>query len=328
MARTTERPRRASDPSSASALHERFTAALASLVEPLQADRGVVGAILCGSLAHDTVWDKSDIDLVIVTTDEDRPTRTSLTLDADGIHVHALVMRRAEFRKSLEGAEHQSFDHSFMAKGRVLFTHDPALTELHARLQEPGARDTRLQKLRAAVSAVCCLDKARKWLVTRHDLEYASLWLLYAATPIARLEVIERGLIADREVIPQASALDPPLFRTIYSDLLNTKKTDVAVRRALETADRYIRERASILFAPILDYLDDVGEARGCSELESHFSRSCDINEVTPACEYLAHEGLIGKASLPARLTKRSNASVSELAFFAIDRAPDGAGRR
>ena len=58
MARTTERPRRASDPNSASALHERFTAALASLVEQLQADRGVVGAILCGSLAHDTVWDK------------------------------------------------------------------------------------------------------------------------------------------------------------------------------------------------------------------------------------------------------------------------------
>jgi hypothetical protein len=215
-----------------------------------------------------------------------------------------------------------------MAKGRVLFTHDPALIDLHARLQEPGARDTRLQKLRAAVSAVCCLDKARKWLVTRRDLEYASLWLLYAATPIARLEVIERSLIADREVVPQASALNPALFRAVYSDLLNTKKTEAAVRRALETADRYVRERASILFAPILDYLDEVGEARGCSELESHFSRSCDIHEVTPACEYLAHEGLIGKASVPARLTKRSNLSVPELAFFAIDRATGGAGRR
>jgi hypothetical protein len=310
------------------ALHERFTSALASLVDQLQADRAVIGAILCGSLAHDTVWDKSDIDLVIVTTDEDRPTRTSITLDANGIHVHALVMRRAEFRQSLEGAEHQSFDHSFIAKGRVLFTHDPALTELHARLQEPGARDTRLQVLRAAVSAVCSLDKARKWLVTRRDLEYASLWLLYAATPIARIEVIDRSLIADREVVPQAAALNPALFRTIYSDLLNNKKTEAAVRRALETADGCIRERASVLFAPILDYLEEVGEARGCSELENHFARSCDVNEVTPACEYLAREGLIGQASLPARLTRRSSTSLPELAFFSVGVVSHGAGAR
>ena len=33
------------------------------------------------------------------------------------------------------------------------------------------------------------------------------------------------------------------------------------------------------------------------------------------ACEYLADHGLIGKVSLPVRLTKRSNVDVQELAF-------------
>jgi len=41
------------------------------------------------------------------------------------------------------------------------------------------------------------------------------------------------------------------------------------------------------------------------------------------ACEYLADQGLIGKASISVRLTKRSNVDVEELAFFAITPPPD-----
>ena len=33
-------------------------------------------------------------------------------------------------------------------------------------------------------------------------------------------------------------------------------------------------------------------------------------------CEYLADRGLIGKASTPAHLTRKSNIEVQELAFF------------
>jgi len=39
---------------------------------------------------------------------------------------------------------------------------------------------------------------------------------------------------------------------------------------------------------------------------------------VTTACEYLADQGLIGTASTPTRLTKKSNVEVQELAFFYI----------
>ena len=40
---------------------------------------------------------------------------------------------------------------------------------------------------------------------------------------------------------------------------------------------------------------------------------------MTTACEYLADQGLIGKASAPVRLTKRSNVDVQELAFFYVE---------
>jgi len=300
-------------------IQQRFTDALAALVEQVKEDRSILAAILCGSLSHDTVWAKSDIDLVLVTIDDKKALRSDLSLYADGVNVHAFLMPRAEFRKTVEGSIHNSFMHSFLAKGNLLYTHDQTIADLCARLGEIGDRDTEIQLLRAATGALPPIYKAHKFFVTRGDLDYTALWILYAATPLARIEVIGARLLADREVIPQAMNLNPALFKTIYADLLNAKKTRKSVETALDVIDRYMAERAATLFAPVIAHLREVGEARSCSEIEDYFKRNFDIEGVTTACEYLADQGLIGKASTPVRLTKKSDIETQELAFFYLE---------
>ena len=159
------------------------------------------------------------------------------------------------------------------------------------------------------------MDKARKWFVTRGDLDYTALWILYAATPLAKIEVLGAGLLVDREVLPQALKLNPAFFGTIYTNLLNTKKTRKHVEAALETAETFMARRAPEVFALVIDHLREVGEARSSTEIEAHFKRNFNIEGLTSACEYLSDLGLISKASIPVQLTKRSNISMEELAF-------------
>jgi Polymerase beta, Nucleotidyltransferase len=296
-------------------VQQKFTAALDALVEQVKQDRSILAAILCGSLSHDTVWAQSDIDLALVTIDDRKVETGAVSLNADGVNVHAFLMPRAQFRATVEGSLHNSFMHSLLAKGRLIYTHDDTIADLCARLVELGDRDRRIQLLRAATHALPAIAKAHKWLVTRGDLDYTTLWILYAATPLALVEVIGAGLLADREVIPQALKLNPAFFSTVYVQLLNAKKTRPAVQAALDAVDAYVAERAPTLFAPVIDYLRDAGEARSCTEIEDHFKRQFDVGGVTTACEYLADQGIIGKASTTARLTKRSNVDVQELAF-------------
>jgi hypothetical protein len=295
---------------------DQFAAALDGLIEQVKKDRSILAAILCGSLSHDTVWAKSDIDLVLVTTDDKKTGRSVLSLFADGVNVHACLLPRAEFRVTVEGSVRNSFMHSYLAKGRLLYTHDPTIAALCARLGELGERDTQVQLLRAGSAAVGAIYKAHKWFVTRDDLDYTALWILHASTPLAQVEVIGARQLADREVIPQALRLNPSFFKTIYSDLLNEKKTRKKVQAALDAVDRYMAERTVALFGPVLDHLREVGEARSCTEIEDHFKRNFDLQGATGACEYLADQGLIGKAGVSVRLTKMSNVDVQELAFF------------
>ncbi len=72
-------------------IEERFTEALEALVEQVKEDRSVLAAILCGSLSHDKVWAKSDIDLVFVTIDDKKVAAGDLALYADGVNVHAFT---------------------------------------------------------------------------------------------------------------------------------------------------------------------------------------------------------------------------------------------
>src|SRR5215471_13048245 len=123
-------------------VRQKFAAALDALIEQVKGDRSVLAAILCGSLSHDTVWAKSDIDLVLVTIDDKKVEAGSLSIYADGVNVHAFMMPR------------------------LLYTHDETIAGLYGRLRAIGDRDTRLQLMRAATHALPPIYKAHKWLIT------------------------------------------------------------------------------------------------------------------------------------------------------------------
>ena len=87
--------------------------------------------------------------------------------------------------------------------------------------------------------------------------------------------------------------------------------------------DDYLAKRTAKLFGLVIEHLREVGEARSATEIEDHFQRNFGIEGITGVCEYLSDQGLIGKAPLPARLTKKSNVDVEELAFFYRDEGAD-----
>ena len=306
------------------AVPKAFAAALDGLIARVREDRSILAAVLCGSLAHDTVWARSDIDIVFVTIDDRKVPAGGVPLYADGVNVHALLVPRTEFRRMVEGSVHQSFMHSYLAKGRLLYTHDDSIADLCKRLQSIGSRDAMIAMLGTASWVLPGLYKARKWIVTRGDYAYSALWLLQAMDPLAKMEVIAAGLLADREVIPQAARLNPALFKILYTDLLHHGTEKKYVEAALKAMEAYMAARAPRVFAPVVDYLKEVGDVRSSRDLDDYFMKNFGVADITGACEYLADLGLIGKASTAIHLTKRSNVTVEELAFFYLG-DPDGA---
>jgi len=301
-------------------VRERFEAAVEAFVERAKADRQVLAAVLFGSLSYDVIWEKSDIDLVLVTAEPPAKgvkfSQEGVALVEHDVNLHAVVMGRSEFRKLVEGGLRGGFMHSALSRGRVLFSRDESLTALIGNAGQLGARDRRTQLFRAGAWAVAPLYKAEKFLRAKGDANLAYLWLSHAYTPLAQVEVFEHDGIPGREVLQQALELNPEFFGAIYIDLLATGITAEKVAAALSLADGYLTQRIDSLYRPLLDWLAAEGVERSASDIDDWARRTLDVPFAVMACEWLADKDVITKLSAPLRLTIKSQTTFEELAFY------------
>lgn len=85
-----------------------LTAALDDLIAEVKTDRSVLAAIPCGILAHDIVWEKSGIDLALITIDDRKGGQASLAMNASVVNVHALLLSRTISRTAMKNAGDQA----------------------------------------------------------------------------------------------------------------------------------------------------------------------------------------------------------------------------
>jgi predicted nucleotidyltransferase len=310
----------------AEALRRRYEEAVASLVARLQEDRTIIAAILYGSLAYDEVWEKSDVDMMVVSVEERRGER-HYALVEDGINFHVEVMPRSSFRAWLERSLQGSWAQSIMARSRLLFSRDPTLAAYYHDATHLGEQDRALGLLRAATWTLAPLAKAGKWYHVRGDLDYTFVWLVHTLQSLATVEVLLHAQVPGREVIPLALQLNPGFFQRVYPDLIHGPKDHAALGAALAAMEGYLVERLPDLFGPVLDYLRQAGGVRAASELNEHFARRAGQEDLSSAYEWLADQGVIQKVSAAVRLTEKSRVDVAEAAYY-YDGGGEPAGGR
>jgi predicted nucleotidyltransferase len=295
------------------AVRARYERALSALIDTLKQDRTILAAILCGSLAYDEVWEKSDIDLLVIGDETHK--EKSYTLVEEGVNIHATISPRSAFKKAIEGSLQSSFFHSLFSKSRLLYTHDESLVNLYENIHKIGDRDRSYQMMSAVTGALFALPKAEKWYRIKHDLHYAFLYILFCAGSLAKVEMISRGEITGREVIQQALKVNPTFFRRIYTDLIDGPKDEAAIAAALEAINGYLDERITLIFQPVLDYLTEAGGPRSATEINDFFKKTAGEGAAF-ACEWLADKGVIEKVSAPLRLSDKSRVAVNEAAYY------------
>lgn len=291
-----------------------FHEALESFVAKVKQDRNIIAAILFGSLSHDTVWAKSDIDIMLVGRDE-RTTR-DLALVENGVNIHATLTPRSTFKQSLERSLQGDMMHSSFAMSTLLFTTDDTIRAYYTDAKHIGTRDAQLRLMVAGQSALYTLAKAEKWLYTRKDVNYSFLWLMYTVNALAQCEVLQHGELTSREVIPQALKINPAFFNKVYTELVNAKKDEAMMQRAIDLVNAYLEARIDTLFGLMLDYLKKQGSAVTSSEIEAYFKKQTQVEHLSGVYEWLAFKGIIQKLPSPLRLTNKSLVTVDEAAYY------------
>ena len=301
---------------SQAAVEKRYRDALDSLVTKVKKDRNIIAAILCGSMSYDQVWDKSDIDLLLVQREGKGDSR-GYTLAENGVNIHAEVIPRSQLRRWQEAALQGSFDHSFFSRSTLLFCSDESVKTWYqnANLHNIGARDRGLQLLIVVTGLLPTLRYAEKQFYVNRDFSYSFLSILRTVESLARIEVILNDEVPSREVIQPALEYNPYFFRITYSDLINREKDEAVIQNALDTIHAYLDEKLFI-FQPILDFLAEADGPRSTMELNGYFQKKIGANRLDAAYEWLARKEIIQQISTPVKLTLKSQVEMEEAAYY------------
>lgn len=292
-----------------------YNEALDSFLAKVKQDRQIIAVILYGSLAYDKVWEKSDIDIMLVARDEKRPEK-SFCLVENGINIHATLTPRSKFKAGLEKSLGGSFFHSSFSKSTLLYTTDETIRDYYADAQHMGGRDREMQLLQNAQSVIYSLTKAEKWFHAKKDVTYSFLYIMYCLNSLAAIEVTLHEEIATREVIHQALKHNPDFFNALYFDLIHAKKEEAIIAKALAQINDYLDEKVYLLFKPILMYLEQEGGTRSTTELDAYFKKQAQVVTLSMTYEWLADKGIIQKVPSPVRLHEKSLIELEEAAYY------------
>ena len=303
-------------------IHTQIHHALDNLTDTLREDMYILAAVLTSNLAEDNVWGKTTPHITLILRDGTKFKQKAYQLIEDGIPFRVQLHTRSDYRKLLDGTLQGSSLHSILAESGVLFSKDSLFSvegNANFRVGDPsclqvGERDKHSQLLNAAAQVAAILAKAEKWFHLKRDMDYTFLYLTYAVREVARIEVLMHGETPKRKVIYQALAHNPSFFNAVFTDLIDKQKDEAMLRDALERIDRYLEDNLQALFKPLLDFFEESGEERTITDIYTHFGRRQLAFEL--ACEWLAQKGIIEQFSAPIRLTKDSQTSVEEPAYY------------
>lgn len=292
----------------------RYQAAADSFVDKVKGDPNVVAVIICGSLAYDQVWEKSDIDMTLVVRDQVLK-NDSYCIVEDDITINVALVLRSNFKRYLEGIHGGSFVHSYFSKGKILYTTDDSLTEYFEDFKRMGSDDMAMTVFFAACELVHIYDKCLKWLKVKQDPLYSQYYLLKAAEVIARIEVCLSGESPSREAIIKAYSLNPNLITPYYQQAMSHHYSSVEVLNAIYGIDHYLEQHLDIISKPVLEYMSDQ-EMKTVTMIKKYFRT--DSHFIVGIFDYLADKGVILKVSQTIRITPKSKLAVEEVAYLRV----------
>lgn len=294
-----------------SEMTRRYQAAADSFVDKVKSDPNVIAVIICGSLAYDQVWEKSDIDMTLVVRDQALK-NDSYCIVEDDITVNVYLVVRSNFKRYLDGIHGGSVMHSFFSRGKIIYCTDDSLYEYFEDFKKLGSDDIAMTVFFAACELVHTYDKCLKWLTVKQDPLYAQYYLLKAAEQLARVEVCLSGKSPSREAVIKAYSLNPNLITPYYQQAMSHHYSSVEILNAIYGIDRYLEQHLDIIKKPVLEYMSDQ-EMKTVTMIKKYFRT--DSHFIVGIFDYLADKGVIYKVSQTIRITPKSRLAVEEIAY-------------
>jgi predicted nucleotidyltransferase len=285
-----------------------YESAIEAFLKRAKSDDYVLTVALGGSLSYDKVWEKSDIDTIVVTKDE--PYRDFRGFIEKDVPIDTFVLPRATFRKLANRRRDGSVFNSYVSKSKILFTRDDSVYDIFEDAHDVGERDLEGLVFLNYVFAKDLINKAYKAMHTKEDHRFAIVFMMPGIRRLANIEVLMNRRIPLRESTAQALQLNPSIFNRIFTDLVKGSRSREELVDILQVMEQYLMERLDNFAQPVKRLLEKHEEVTH-SDVMTHFS---DVRLPIDLRDFV-EMGLITQTAAPLRFTRKSSSEMLQPSY-------------
>ncbi len=289
-------------------VHADYQNAIDAFVERAKSDEYVLTVALGGSLSYDQVWEKSDIDAIVVTKDE--PYRDYRGFIEKDVSFDVFVLPRDTFRKLANRRRDGSVFNSYVSKSKVLFTRDDTIFDIFEDVHDVGERDLESLVFLNYVFAKDLINKSYKAIHTKEDHRFAIVFLMPGIRRLANIEVLLNREVPLRESTAQALEFNPSFFKRIFTNLIEGSRTREEIEDILQLMEQYLMQRLETIAQPVLRLLEQKEEVT-YDDLKTYFSEI----ELPLYLQDFVDMGLVTQTNAPLRFTKKSSSEMLQPAY-------------
>ncbi len=295
-------------------LQERYRAAADSFVDRVKGDPNIIAVIVCGSLAYDTVWEKSDIDMTLIIRDQTLQ-QSAYCLDEDGIIINVQLFERSSFKRGMDRLLGGSMPQSYFAKGQMVYSSDESLYDYFEDMRRMGSQDIARSLLWRSCELIDVYHKCQKWLTVRRDRRYTQFFLLKAADLIAGMELCAQGEPPTREAVLSMLERSPAQMAPFYQNPLSGQLSEAELWSAIREMEQVLDRHLEAMSRPVLEFMSDQ-QLKTMTMLTRHFHM--EGHYLINILDYMADKGIIEKVSQTIRMTSKSKPAAEEIGFLYI----------
>jgi predicted nucleotidyltransferase len=301
-------------------LRQKFDKALELFMKRIEKDTSILAVFVLGSYTNGIVWEKSDIDMVIVIK-EDKILQDLIVIRENDVQINAYIISRNDYRRNQQRFLQGSITHHMLSTSKLIHSSDRGISEFNRDMFSVAERDRELQILIRSEMLVGDLHKIKKTLYIEESLENSFNWLIFATQEIARILIFLEGKIPGRDILTQAQEVSTnKILENILSHVFKKGFSKESVEYALNLIEDFLTKNTHQFFKPLFDYLQESIGERSHSELDLHFQKTTGFQALTlvESISWLSDQGILMLGVKPKRITARSRVTIDETTIFYI----------
>ncbi|MDD3839873.1 MAG: hypothetical protein PHP06_04795 [Clostridia bacterium] len=248
-------------------MKDRFDAVLTKYKEGLSKNKNVQGIIHFGSTYHKNLWEKSDLDLMVITNCEQERFEPIYVRENNGVLIHIQYISRNVFDNYIKNNRGGRF-HYIVADGELIHDSDGTILEQINALKLDPSKNFRLRILKEFSQLIDKYRISQKFSQNKKIMD-AYRQLLASTVHWARIEIYQSGQYPRRDLWNQVYDVNIGVYK-IYEELLfGTEPVEKKVELMQIIYLNMIAANSTTYAKPLLDILRKKSRAMRFIEIQS-----------------------------------------------------------